>query len=62
MKNVGAKKCPVCGGSQVFVYNSREIDDGVIRRSRKCLSCGTRWETEERGTGLIWKNKNYTTS
>lgn len=44
IKNV--RVCPVCGGEQVKVYNSREIS-GVLKRFRECIKCGHRFCTYE---------------
>lgn len=41
-----AKRCKKCGSVRSAVYNSRQIKDKTIRY-RKCLDCGTRWETIE---------------
>ncbi len=40
-------RCPVCGGPDSRVTDSRELDDAV-RRRRECLACGQRFTTYER--------------
>ncbi len=42
-------RCPVCGGLEDKVIDSRTAEDGrSIRRRRACLSCGRRFTTFER--------------
>lgn len=41
-----ARTCPLCGADS-FVYDTRELENGVIMRRRKCQACGTRFETYE---------------
>ena len=42
-------RCPVCGGFDDKVVDSRQSDDGTsIRRRRSCLECGRRFTTFER--------------
>ena len=41
-----ARSCPMCGAAS-FVYNTRELENGVIMRRRECQVCGTRFETYE---------------
>lgn len=41
-----ARMCPVCGNDSI-VYSTRELDDGTVVRRRKCISCGTKFETIE---------------
>lgn len=41
-----ARMCPRCGESS-RVYDSREREDGVIVRKRRCVKCGTEYETNE---------------
>jgi transcriptional repressor NrdR len=40
-------KCPHCGFDDSKVLDSRDTSEG-IRRRRQCLSCGTRFTTQER--------------
>ncbi len=40
-------KCPHCGFDDSRVLDSRDTSEG-IRRRRQCLSCGTRFTTQER--------------
>ena len=39
--------CPYCGGQEARVIDSRGLDE-VVRRRRKCLTCGSRFTTYER--------------
>jgi transcriptional repressor NrdR len=39
--------CPYCGGQESRVIDSRGLDK-VVRRRRKCFSCGARFTTYER--------------
>lgn len=39
--------CRKCNGKSV-VLDSREHQDGTIRRRRECLECKCRWTTHER--------------
>lgn len=39
--------CPECKCYDSTVIDSRMTDDGMIRRRRKCLSCGVRQSTVE---------------
>ncbi len=39
--------CPYCGSHDSKVIDSRDINEG-IRRRRQCLSCGSRFTTQER--------------
>ncbi|MFU8796301.1 MAG: transcriptional regulator NrdR [Dehalococcoidia bacterium] len=39
--------CPYCGGQEARVIDSRGLDE-VVRRRRKCLTCGFRFTTYER--------------
>lgn len=39
--------CPECGCYDSTVIDSRQNDDGLIRRRRKCLICGKRYSTLE---------------
>jgi len=41
--------CPACNHPDHIVTDSREKNDGTIRRRRKCLGCNHRWTTLERG-------------
>lgn len=40
-------KCPVCGGANLKVTNSRHKANGIQRR-RECQDCFTRFNTYER--------------
>jgi transcriptional repressor NrdR len=40
-------KCPYCGGDDLKVLDSRDVDQGV-RRRRQCLGCKARFTTYER--------------
>ena len=40
-------KCPYCGGAESKVMDSRNLNE-VVRRRRRCISCGTRFTTYER--------------
>lgn len=53
----GARNCPECGAAS-FVYDTRELENGVIMRRRKCQVCGTRFETYETyGRTLHFRHK-----
>lgn len=39
--------CPICKCYDSAVLDSRQNDDGMIRRRRKCLNCGNRYSTLE---------------
>ncbi len=41
-------RCPSCGERDTRVVDSRDIDDGAIRRRRECNLCATRFTTYER--------------
>jgi transcriptional repressor NrdR len=42
-------RCPLCQHSDTDVLDSRKLNDGeMIRRRRKCRSCGRRFTTYER--------------
>ena len=42
-------KCPFCGASDTTVADTRLNDDGdIVRRRRRCPSCGKRFSTYER--------------
>ncbi|MDR2614832.1 MAG: transcriptional regulator NrdR [Candidatus Accumulibacter sp.] len=42
-------KCPFCGASDTTVADTRVNEDGdVVRRRRRCPSCGKRFSTHER--------------
>ena len=38
--------CPSCGDYLSKVWDSRAIDDYILRR-RRCLTCGTNYATKE---------------
>jgi len=40
--------CPKCKSDQVYVIDSREMDEKTIRRRRECESCDQRFTTFER--------------
>lgn len=39
--------CPRCGDGKTKVYNTRDIDCGAVKRSRKCDKCGYIFHTRE---------------
>jgi len=42
-------RCPICGGRDTGVVDSRDLDDSAtIRRRRECAACQTRFTTYER--------------
>ncbi|MEI7770417.1 MAG: transcriptional regulator NrdR [Chloroflexales bacterium] len=42
-------RCPFCQNQETDVFDSRKLNDGeLIRRRRKCRSCGRRFTTYER--------------
>lgn len=41
-----ARMCPRCGADSP-VYSTRELSDGIVVRRRKCVECGTKFETIE---------------
>ena len=41
-----ARMCPMCG-SDSPVYMTRELENGIVIRRRKCVLCGTKFETVE---------------
>jgi transcriptional repressor NrdR len=42
-------RCPICGGRDTRVVDSRDLDDSAtIRRRRECAACQTRFTTYER--------------
>ncbi len=45
---VGLMNCPKCKKSNISVIDSRDVDDKVIRRRRKCDTCQYRFTTYER--------------
>jgi transcriptional repressor NrdR len=46
-------RCPWCGADDTKVVDSRPAEDGTtIRRRRACSSCGRRFTTFERSTGV----------
>jgi transcriptional repressor NrdR len=46
-------RCPWCGAADTKVIDSRPAEDGTsIRRRRECASCGRRFTTFERSTGV----------
>ena len=54
-------RCPrkECGEDDNVVYGTRESFMLPTKiRKRICLSCGYRWITEERDTGMTWGDRN----
>jgi transcriptional repressor NrdR len=46
-------RCPWCGAPESRVVDSRPAEDGgAVRRRRACESCGRRFSTFERATGV----------
>lgn len=45
------KYCPSCG-ADTTVINTRENQNGTIRRRRECLICGQRFTTREVFAGV----------
>ena len=39
-------KCPECSGEKIKVIDSRQYEEGRVRR-RECLTCNHRWGTVE---------------
>ncbi len=46
-------RCPYCGSEKTRVVDTRSSGD-VIRRRRKCLSCGRKFTTIERVASQVW--------
>lgn len=44
--------CPKCGSNIVRVYGVRS-EGNTVRRNRKCVSCGFRFNTKEIYTGEV---------
>ena len=54
-----ARMCPACGGDS-YVYKTYDRPDGARIRRRRCLECGTRYETIEIRTRTLGKkNKKH---
>jgi transcriptional repressor NrdR len=41
-------RCPYCGHDETQVSETRDADEGVVRRRRRCLKCDRRFTTYER--------------
>jgi transcriptional repressor NrdR len=41
-------RCPYCTHEETQVVETRDADEGVVRRRRRCLSCDRRFTTYER--------------
>lgn len=41
-------RCPYCGHGETQVAETRDSDEGFVRRRRRCLSCDRRFTTYER--------------
>ncbi len=39
--------CPQCSCRRTAVVSTRQLEDGVIVRRRKCLGCSHRWYTRQ---------------
>ncbi len=48
-----ARRCPGCGGKSV-VIRSVERSDGDVLRRRVCRVCGTRFETTEKFSQVLY--------
>jgi len=46
-------RCPYCGSEKTRVVDTRSSGE-IIRRRRKCLSCGRKFTTIERVASQIW--------
>ena len=49
-----ARMCPICGEDSA-VKDSRVSPDGKIVRQRKCMKCGTYFETIEQFSKILHK-------
>lgn len=50
--------CPLCGGSDIRVIDSRPAESGAaIRRRRACGDCGSRFTTYERAESVLLVRK-----
>jgi transcriptional repressor NrdR len=50
--------CPLCGGAETRVVDSRPADQGAaIRRRRACGACGSRFTTYERAEAVMLVRK-----
>jgi transcriptional repressor NrdR len=50
--------CPLCGGAETRVVDSRPADQGAaIRRRRGCTGCGSRFTTYERAEAVMLVRK-----
>lgn len=52
-----ARMCPICG-EDTSVYETREREDGVAMRRRRCPKCGTKVETMEVFVRIIPRKKS----
>jgi len=51
-------RCPICGGDETRVIDSRPADQGTaIRRRRQCPECGHRFTTYERNAPVVLVRK-----
>ena len=41
-------RCPYCGHDETQVSETRDSDEGFVRRRRRCLKCDRRFTTYER--------------
>lgn len=41
------KRCADCGSKKISVFDTREADNGAIRRHRRCNDCGYEFTTVE---------------
>ena len=49
------RMCPTCGGDTT-VYSTKEMEDGIVVRRRKCVQCGTKFQTVEIFQKIIKRN------
>lgn len=52
-------RCPACGSDEVEVYGTERLDadlvsPGLVRRWRRCMTCGAAWRTFEE-----WDGRGY---
>lgn len=48
-------KCPFCSAAETSVLESRTVEEGLIRRRRKCGKCGKRFTTiEQVKRSFLW--------
>lgn len=41
------KRCKACGSDKIFVYDTRNNEDGTVVRKRVCAGCGEDFKTLE---------------